>query len=644
MKRKNNILAALISLFMIQQVFCQQPDHHFKIVSPPFMISHIPSDIHIQKQTKEGQIDTTFHETVHIDGFFQQLDKQNIPTQEVYSFHRGELKINNVALTGSENGHFILRNGSYTYPMYLRMIPGILTLVPPLLAILLAIIFRQVIISLFAGIWLGATLIFGYNPFLGLLRTLDQYLVNSLANPDHAAIILFTMTLGGMTGILSRSGGTQGIVQKISKWAGHVRGGQLAAWAMGVFIFFDDYANTLIVGNTMRPITDRLRISREKLAYIVDSTAAPVTSFAIFSTWIGFELGLIQSSFDHLGIDRNVYMTYLQTIPFRFYSLLTLVFVFLVGLTGRDFGPMLDAEKRSQKQGKVLRDNASPLMDTHLLQMKLSENIPRRWYNAVIPVLVVIISTAIGLWYSGRSTLIAQGLENISLKDIIGATDTFSVLMWASFSGSLTAGLLVVSQKILNIRQTLDAWISGAKSMLTAIIILLFAWSIGKICEDLHTADYIIQITQNLLSPYLLPMITFLIAAFISFATGTSWGTMSILIPIIVPMAYRFTGGLTSDNSTTILIGTIASVLSGSVFGDHCSPISDTTIMSSMSSGSDHIDHVRTQMPYAVFVAIIALVVGYIPAGFGLHPVFSLSTGIVLLIFLLSILGKKSMV
>ena len=590
-----------------------------------------------------GKIDTSFSGFVEVEGLWQQNGKDITSIQNIGPFRQGKIILNHVIFTKAGLKAIVLREGPESYLIRIRVIPHLLSLLPPIIAIMLAIIFRQVFISLFTGIWLGATLLWGYNPFLGLLRLLDHYIVNSLADHDHAPIVLFTLILGGMVGIISRSGGTQGIVQKLSRMVSRPRGGQLATWVMGIFIFFDDYANTLIVGNTMRPITDRVRISREKLSFIVDATAAPVVSVAVISTWIGFELGLIDDVFQNLGIDQNIYLIYLQTIPYRFYCLFTIIFVFLIGLSGRDFGPMLTAERRARKTGKVLRDNSVPLSDRSMNQITPPEGTPLRWYNAVIPIMIVILMTIIGLWYNGKEALVAQGKGTSSLTDIIGATKSFPVLMWSSFAGALSAGILAVSQKILNLRQTIDAWVSGIKSMLYAMIILVLAWSIGSICKDLHTADYVVSVTRGILSPQLLPFITFITAAFISFATGTSWGTMSILIPIVIPMAYEFTRelSLAPERANAILIGTIASVLSGAVFGDHCSPISDTTIMSSMASGADHVDHVRTQIPYALLVAGTSVIIGYLPAGYGLHPKFSIPIGIVLLTTLLFILGKK---
>jgi Na+/H+ antiporter NhaC len=591
-----------------------------------------------------GRPDTSYTGSVRVAGLWRQSDQGPVPVEILGPFQDGKLQIDGLIFTKAGTHKIVLTEGKNAYQITLRTIPGWFSLLPPLVAILLALIFRQVFISLFVGIWLGTSFINGYNPFIGLLRLLDHYLINVLADPSHTSIVLFTLILGGMVGIISRSGGTQGVVASLSRMANKPRGGQIAAWAMGVFIFFDDYANTLIVGNTMRPITDRVKISREKLSFIVDSTAAPVVSVAVISTWVGFEMGLVQSAFSQLGIDRNIYFTYLQTIPYRFYCLLAILFVFIIAATGKDFGPMLRAERRARRSGQVLRQGSTPLSDLSTSVISAPEGTPLRWYNAFIPISVVILVTMAGLWYSGTTALAARGVETGSLKVIIGESDSFSVLMWSSFAGALTAGFLAVSQRILTLKQTLDSWVSGIRSMLYAMIVLILAWSIGQLCDDLHTADYVVSATRHILSPQLLPVLTFITAAFISFATGTSWGTMSILVPIVVPMAYKFTlaSSLSPGRGEGILIATIAAVLSGAVFGDHCSPISDTTIMSSMASGSDHIDHVRTQIPYAVLVGSVAILAGYFPAGYGFSPLIAIPAGVAVITLVLFLLGRRS--
>lgn len=508
---------------------------------------------------------------------------------------------------------------------------GFASLLPPLIAITLALILRQVLPSLLIGVLLGATIYNGWNPLTGLMRMLDGYFLEALADRSHAAIIMFSMTLGGMVGVITRSGGSAGIVEKISHYAKNPRSGAIATWFMGILIFFDDYANTLIVGNTMRPYTDKLKISREKLSYIVDSTSAPIASIAIISTWIGFEMGLISDAFQQLGIEKNIYITFLQSIPYRFYCILALIMVPMIAIMKRDFGPMHKAEMRARTTGKVLADNANPLMDdiqSNHLQITSS------YWNALAPILLVIFVTAIGLYWNGY-----QSVGKAPLYKIISEADSFSVLMWASFCGGLAAVLFAVFNSTLKFRETMDAFVDGVKSMMMAMIILILAWSLGKTCEDLGTAIYVSGLTKDVLNPWILPALTFIISAFISFATGTSWGTMAILIPIIIPVAYGIIGP-DLDTHWHSMLATIGSVLAGSIFGDHCSPISDTTIMSSMTSGSDHIDHVRTQMPYALLIAGVGIFIGDLFAGFGVNPFLSITAGIVFLYLFIRFFGK----
>ena len=446
-----------------------------------------------------------------------------------------------------------------------------------------------------------------------------------------------------MVGVISKSGGTQGIVEKLSKYANSPRGGQLATWAMGILIFFDDYANSLIVGNTMRPFTDKLKISREKLSYIVDSTAAPVASIALVSTWIGFQVGLIGDAFAGLNLSLNPYTSFLESIPFASYSILALIFVFLIGITLRDFGPMKAAEVRASSSGKVLRDGAQPLTDSAALDMAADEKTPLRWFNALIPIGVVIAVTLFGLYFNGKAAL-GEAAETARLGDIFGAANSFAVLMWAAFAGLFVAAILALAQKILTLNDTLEAAVNGYKSMFLAAMILILAWAIGDICKELHTADYVISLTRDILSPHLIPFFTFVIAAFIAFSTGTSWATMAILTPIVIPLSYQLPleAGLSAGLSHQILIATIGSVLSGSVLGDHCSPISDTTILSSMASAADHVDHVRTQLPYALVVGAVACLVGYIPSGWGLSSWLSLFAGSAILVGVVYLVGKKT--
>jgi Na+/H+ antiporter NhaC len=485
------------------------------------------------------------------------------------------------------------------------------SLLPPLVAIVLALVYHDVVLSLFVGIWLGATVLADGNLAAGFLRVVDTYARGALTDSEKLSIILFSMLLGGMVGVMSRSGGTLGVVRALEPYATTPRRAQVSTWLMGVAIFFDDYSNTLIVGNTMRPVTDRHRISREKLAYLVDSTAAPVACIALVSTWIGTQVSLVGDALDKVGSDLNPFGVFLASIPFAFYPIFALVITFTVAVSGRDWGPMLAAERRA-RGGELLASTSQPLADYESTGLAPEDETPRRWWNAAVPVVLVVSVTLVGLYITGRAELRQGGIEHPSLSHIIGASDPFTVLLWASQIGLFAAIALAVGQRALTLRQSLEAMINGFKSMFMAFVVLTLAWSLGQLCDDLSTAEFINGAVKDHVAAGLLPVVVFLVAAAIAFATGTSWGTMAILTPLAVPLALDVSAG---DHG--ILAATVSAILGGAVFGDHCSPISDTTILSSMASSCDHVDHVRTQLPYALLGAGLAIVVGYLPGFFG---------------------------
>ncbi len=614
------------------------PEAVYNTDVPTLIVKNIPFNITIEGANLQDKVGLLINDKNVPDLKIEQNDTGIIITGiEVHE--TGTVKVD------------VMINDHNTGSVEARSIHGILTILPPILAILLALVFRQVIIALVTGVWLGATFLAGYNPLTGLFDTITHYIKHSLTDPDRAAILLFTTLLGGMIGVISRSGGTLGVVKKLQKFARTPRRAQLATWMMGLFIFFDDYSNTLIVGNTMRSISDKLKISREKLAYIVDSTAAPVTSIAVITTWVGFQISLISNSFQSLDLKYSPFITFVQSVPYQFYSLLALVFVFTIAFSGRDWGPMYKAELRARNEGKVTADDAIPMADFSPDTITPPEGTPLRWVNAVVPILFVIIGTFAGLIIDGYSKLKATGTDFSkvsffsSLKDIFSAADSFHILMIVSFVGCVITVLLVVAQKILNLAQSMDALVWGLKSMLMAVIILILAGSIGDICADLKTADYISSILHGNISIHLLPAATFLVAAFISFSTGTSWGTMSILTPLVIPLTFKMgqTLMMSEGDIFKILLLSIASIMGGAVFGDHSSPISDTTIMSSIASASDHIHHVKTQFPYAALVASVSLFICLIPATyFGISPVIPIVTSIILLALFVKFVGKKT--
>jgi len=490
--------------------------------------------------------------------------------------------------------------------------PGALSLLPPLLAIGLALAFRQVVLALLAGVWVGAWLHAGGDPLSALLHGASGHVVDAVADRDHATILVFTLLLGGMVGVLTRSGGGAGLAALATRRATSPRSGQLATWGLGIAVFFDDYANALLVGSSMRPVTDRLRVSREKLAFLVDATAAPVSSLALVSSWVGVEIGYIADQYERIGVDADPYAVFLRTIPYRFYPLLMLFFGLVLVLSKRDFGPMARAEARARKTGALLAPGARPASEF----AAAAEDVRPRAANALVPLGALVAAAVAGFALAGDSLL---------------------ALLWGSVAGCTAAVLSATALRSLSLAEALDAWLGGLQAMLLGAVILVLAWSLGAVCDAVGTAPYLVDLIGEGIAPGLLPAAVLLVSAAVSFATGTSWGTMAILFPLVVPLAHELAPG-----SETVLLGSVSSILAGSVWGDHCSPISDTTVLSSLAASCDHVDHVRTQLPYALAVGGVALLFGELPVGLGLYgPWVGLALGAGAVLGLVAALGRR---
>jgi len=544
-------------------------------------------------------------------------------------------------ITISENGvrNLVAVAGKASAEVPVRVIPAWVSILPAVVAIVIALTLRNVIPALLLGLWLGATALQSFTlkgAGLGLLDSFQVFVRGALADSDRASIVLFTMMIGGMVGIITRNGGMASIVLSIVSRAKTAVGGQVAVWLMGLMIFFDDYSNTLVVGNTARSLTDHLKISREKLAYIVDSTAAPVACIALITTWIGYQIGLIDQSLgmiDELA-DVAAYTVFIQSIPYSFYPILAIIFVLLVSATGLDFGPMYKAEVRARK-GEVKPQSAEALPALEGEELIPKENIPLRAFNAFIPIIVMIVALAVSLVLLG---------EGESLTQVLETTEPYKAMMYSSFVGVLIAATLTIGQGILSVHETIDAWYGGLRATLFGMIILVLAWSLSDVTAALNTASFLVNLLAGSLPVTLIPAIAFILAAITAFTTGTSWGTMAILMPLVIPLAWAVmtVSGIADPSGMHILYSSVACVLAGAVWGDHCSPISDTTVLSSIASGCNHIEHVRTQLPYALLVGVAALLVGTIPGGFGLHPAISILVGIGILYAVLRIFGRRA--
>lgn len=529
---------------------------------------------------------------------------------------------------------------------------GILTLLPPIIAIVLAFITKNVVLSLSLGVFSGTFLmqLQGRNVFgailNGFLDVINKVL-GSLADPWNAGIILQCMTIGGLIALVSKMGGAKAVAESLAKKAKTPASAQIVTWLLGVLVFFDDYANSLIVGPIMRPVSDKMRISREKQAFIVDSTAAPISGIALISTWVGYEISLIKDAYASIGQNVNAYGIFMDTIPYRFYNILILVFIVASALMLRDYGPMLKAEVRARTTGKLLGDGAKPMVSSESTALEPKDDVKLSIWNAIIPIGVLLLGAFIGFYFNGYNVIMGgndEVLKSIftsspysfaAIREAFGASDASVVLFQAALFASIVAMVMGVVQKIFTIDEAVDTWVEGMKSLIITGVILLLAWSLSSVIKELGTAKFLVTILSNSLPAFILPTIIFIMGAIISFATGTSYGTMGILMPLTVPLAFSLGGG----DAQYILVN-ISAVLTGAIFGDHCSPISDTTILSSMGTACDHLEHVKTQMWYALTVAVITIVFGYIPSGFGLRASIALPISMVVTVLALYFLGK----
>ncbi len=550
----------------------------------------------------------------------------------------------------SEDTEILFRANEKSLTYSVNPIPLWLSIIPPLLAIFLALITREVLTSLFLGIFSGSAIIGFYSNgvkgiWSGLLSIFDTYVVEAMADRGHISIIIFSMTIGAIVTLISKNGGMQGVVKYISRYAKDARSGQLATYVLGIAIFFDDYANTLVVGNTMRAVTDRLNVSREKLAYIVDSTAAPIAALAFVTTWIGAELGYIEEGVAQIPeLDEGAYSIFLNSLPYSYYPILTLVFILILIWYQRDFGPMLSVEKDA-RAGRI-REGASGIQSAELALFEPADKAPIKAYNAIAPIAVIILGTMIGLVYTGWDAQTWSSDIGLfrKLSVIIGNSDSYVALMWSSLCGLILAILMTVSQKIMKLSDTMEVVIAGYKTMVTAMMILLLAWSLASVTEHMETASFLESLWSPSLSPIWLPAVTFILAALVSFSTGSSWGTMAILYPLLLPTAFSICteAGYELTETLPIFYNLVSCILAGSVLGDHCSPISDTTILSSLAAGCNHISHVKTQMPYALTVGFVSITLGTIGTAMGLPNWIAFLIGIALCWLIVLKIGQKN--
>lgn len=458
--------------------------------------------------------------------------------------------------------------------------PTWISLLPPLLAIVLAIATRQVYLSLAGGIWLGWTILNGWNPLVGLAASIDG-LVDVFVDPGETRVLLFTLAIGALIATIESSGGVQGFIAWLESKdrVSSDRGARMLAWVTGVIIFIESNITVLVAGSVARPLFDRHRISREKLAYIIDSTSAPICILIPLNAWGAYNLGILSG----LGVE-DALSVFVEAIFLNFYALAAVVLALFTAWTGWSIGPMKKAEQRT-RDGEMLWPDATPLIDEAVLSPTLADDITPRARNMVLPIAVMVLSMPLGLWITGDGVL-SEG-------------DGSTSVLWAVFLGLAAAWVLLRSQGVSTIDGLVRTGLKGAGGLVPLALILLLSLGIKDVATAMGTGPYVAQVTAGVIPPVVFLPLVFLVAGGIAFSTGTSWGTFGIMLPIAVPAAEAL--GLP-------LAPFVAASLSGGIFGDHCSPISDTTIISSMAAATDHIDHVRTQLPYALVGGAIATV------------------------------------
>ncbi|MEN8119150.1 MAG: Na+/H+ antiporter NhaC family protein [Bacteroidota bacterium] len=487
---------------------------------------------------------------------------------------------------------------------------GIWSVLPPAFAIILALRTKQVYIALVLGIWLGWLIISGWNFIDGTIATIEGF-VAVFKSEGNTRTIMFSALVGALLIFIQTSGGVEGFMQRITKLlqkyeeqqSGRSRViVQIFALLTGISLFVETSISSLTVGTLYRPVFDKLKIPREKLAYIADSISAPSAILIPFNAWGAFIMGLLITQ----GID-DPFTTLMSSIGYNFYPILTLLMVFVIIVSKKDFGLMRKAEQRTKKTGKLLNDNARPMVSDSITSTKTVKGVKPKAFNMVIPLFTMVGMMPFTLAFTGWEKVETFSSFGNHLRQAIGRGSGSAAVLYSVITAIVVAIILYRVQKILKSRELVETALKGISGLMPLALLMMLAFAISAVCNELGTGLYVANWSKAWLSREFLPAVIFIISAFIAFSTGTSWGTFAIMMSIAIPMA-------TVHDANIYLV--VAATLGGGVFGDHCSPISDTTIISSMASASDHIDHVKTQLPYALLTGgittLIYLVMGFL--------------------------------
>ena len=489
---------------------------------------------------------------------------------------------------------------------------GFLSILPPVIAIILALRTKQVYVSLLFGIWFAWIIMNDWNFLTGTIAAIEA-LVNVFKSEGNTRTIMFSAMVGALLLFIQYSRGIEGFVNRINRIIDHFEKKQsgysriivqLLAHLTGLILFVESSISSLTVGTIYRPLFDKLKIPREKLAYIADSSSAPSSILIPFNAWGAFIMGLLLTQ----NIDRP-FSVMISSIGYNFYPIIAVIMVFVVILTKKDFGPMAKAEKRTKETGKLLNDGAKPMISDTITSFEPKEGIKAKAYNMIVPLAVMVLMMPINLAYTGWNNVENYTSFSDHVFQAIGNGSGSSAVLYAVITSILVAMAFYRIQGIMKMKEAIDLTLKGISELMPLALLMMLAFAISDACNQLGTGEFVANWSKDWLSPQLLPALVFAISAFIAFSTGTSWGTFAIMLAISIPMAEV-------QNSDVVLV--IAATLGGGVFGDHCSPISDTTIISSMASASDHIDHVKTQLPYALVGGALTILL-YLIMGFALN-------------------------
>ena len=532
-----------------------------------------------------------------------------------------------------------LEPGAENQTEYARVL-GAVTLIPAVVTVVLAFATKEILFSLFSGVLSGMIILEGAGGTGALLpraanifRALFAQILETSSDSFKMAIVILCLAVGGMVKVIHTAGGFSALGNRVVRGVRTARGTQLAAGLLGVLVFFDDYASALITGPVMRSAADRKGVSRAKLAFIVDSTAAPVSGIAVISSWLAAQLDAIGTGFSAAGVQASAYEYFVASLPYCFYNVLAVAFVFATALLGREYGPMLAAEKKARQEAAAAPVSGEPAPPEKADGWML--------WTALVPILAFILCSCAGIWLNGSAAAAAAGelrggrFSLGMLTVVLSYADAVTVLLRASLLASLTA-ILMARLGGRSLTDSVSDWISGASEILPTVVMLILAWSLSAVLGRLGTANYLVDSVSGGLPAVLMPMVIFLVCCVISFATG-SFGCMVVVMPIAVPLSLHAASAFPG-----FVPACIAAVLSGSVFGDHSSPVTDTTILSSLGADCPNFTHVETQLPYALTAAAISAVLGCLLSGFGVTPAVTLPLCVAAVFGFVRLAGQKT--